>query len=208
MSDKQPDLPNKPSTKTRSRGRVRKQDKGGQLPHMPTDANRELVERLARNGVPHEKIGLLMKLGHTTLHKYYAVEFARGQASGIAALCECAMRGALGTPAVHKVVSKDGHTTIEEVTEEIPPDRTLQIFLLKTRAGYREVIPTEERRPDEGKNLEHGISGPLTESERTARVLAILNRARDRATRGAPNSASAVGSNVGSATSSAGKSSG
>lgn len=92
--------------------------------HEPSDTTRKLVENMARVGIPQEMIGKIMGLTRQTLAKHYRHELDTAEAEMISAV-----GGALFANAMSGNVSA-------------------QIFIMKTRAGWKETNKTELSGPD------------------------------------------------------------
>ncbi|MBD0276116.1 MAG: hypothetical protein ICV73_29850, partial [Acetobacteraceae bacterium] len=55
-------------------------DLGGRPPHEPTEATRRQVEGMAGYGLTQPQIAKVLRIGETTLRKYYGEELERGEA--------------------------------------------------------------------------------------------------------------------------------
>lgn len=86
--------------------------------HVPTDVLRTVVTNLAADGVPITKIGAMIGLGKTSMHKYYQRE--------------------LDTATVKKIRQLSGKAYELALKGNV----TMLIFLLKTQGGWKE--PKEE----------------------------------------------------------------
>lgn len=162
--------------------------------HLPTQANRDLVLAYAEEGMPQEKIAVLLEVAVGTLRKYYGKELMTGEARQVSVLCKTAMSVAIGRPEVVKEIKRKGKTIRKVIQPAMLPDKTMLIFLLKTRAGYREVSVVENR--DGADEIAMGLVG-LTESERASRILAILQRGPDRGDQSAADGADDLGADPG-----------
>lgn len=92
-----------------------KQRSGGRPAHIPTDESREAVATLTAAGWPQLDICKLLRIGSKeTLRKYYSDELVNGALSIKAELTGGAVKMALAG------------------------DRTMMIFVLKTRFGWRD----------------------------------------------------------------------
>lgn len=90
-----------------------------QEPHIPTDAQRELVKKLSGIGVPQKDICVIIGISKPTLHKYYRHELDLGLAEVNAKVATYLFK--------HVEAGNLGAT----------------IFWLKARAGWREKHDVE-----------------------------------------------------------------
>jgi hypothetical protein len=169
----------------------------GRPPHEPTPETRAKVTSLSSYGVPEKSIARLIGLGSkNTLRKHYVEELEMGNATFQALLGQTAARVALGGPVEYFPV---GHRDAGKIAKaEALPNTTMLIFFLKTRLGLQERVSVDldDRRPDDGN--EFNTIG-LTQSERTVRILGIIDAARTRGARRAVDSRRPVGTVSGEA---------
>jgi hypothetical protein len=111
-----------------------KGNKGGRPKWAPRnpDHARRLVEVLASCGHTHETIASLMDppCARSTLQDHYRDVLENAVATFKARLESSAAFMALGLPEV-----KTGNRVVQKA---VPPDKTMMIFLLKARFGYRD----------------------------------------------------------------------
>ncbi len=103
----------------------------GRPSHEPTQQKRDMVESLSGSGLPHRNIATLIGVSPPTLRRHYAQELLLGSAKAKAKLTQTAWKMAWGSPAEY---DKDGRL----VRAEVPPDRTMVIFLCKTQLNWAE----------------------------------------------------------------------
>ncbi len=99
------------------------------MTHHPNDETRETVKELSAVGVPQDRIARLLGICEHTLRKHYSDEIALGMAEAEESLKRTAYQLAIG-----KRDPKDPDKWLVE------PDRTMLIFLLKVRCGFRESL--------------------------------------------------------------------
>ena len=133
VTKKQPEF-EKPKTKKKSSGYVKKGGSGGarpgagRKPFQPTDEERKQVESMSGFGVPIEQITCLIRGGINldTLRKYFSKELVEGKA---------------------KANSKVGQTLFQKA---ISGDTTAAIWWSKTQMGWKETQKHELTGEDGG----------------------------------------------------------
>jgi hypothetical protein len=106
-------------------------------PFAATEAMREKVRYLSGLGVPHDHIAKIIECSPKTLRKHFRRELDRGAAEALAAVAGYLFQAA-----------KKGNVTA-------------QIFIMKTRGGWKETTA-------------HEVSGPNGEPTPNAEVLIVL----------------------------------
>lgn len=154
---------------------------GGAPEHVPTQKQRDNVEVLAGRGVKQRAIAVMLDISYPTLRKHYAKELVLGDAKVQTLLGEAGLTMALGRPAEY---FPPGHVHAGKLAKaEMLPDKSLLIFLLKTRLGLIErhdiTLTGDGRLADDA---EFNTAG-LTNSERVSRLAGILDAARARGVR-------------------------
>ena len=116
----------------------------------PTPEQRCLVRAGALAGLPQDAIAGAIGVDRKTLTKNFAVELEHAKTEVIARAERTLVDLALGIPE-----ARDERGVVTEWTRE--PDEACLMFLLKTRAGWRETNHPEISDPDDGpfkfKNL-------------------------------------------------------
>lgn len=147
----------------------------GRPPHEPTPRSRAEAESMASHGVSHRAIAAIIGVSINTLRKHYMAELILGDAKVQVLLGQTSVRLALGGPAEY-------HPDGKLKRAEVAPDKTLLIFLLKTRNGLSETLNINNLNGIDDAAREFNTVG-LSQSERAGRIAAILDAAavrRDR----------------------------
>lgn len=171
------------------------EDGRGRPEFEPTEAQRLRVSVLCEAGVPQLAIANDIGISKNTLRKHFARELLLADVKVKTLIGQTGLRVGLGSPAeYYPQTLPDGspHPQAGLLRRaEVQPDRSVLIFLMKTRLGLVERYPDGEKLPG-GDEAEHEVVG-LTESERTSRVAAIVERARARRDRRAAGGTGGVG---------------
>ena len=124
-------------------------------PFVVTDAMRERVRYLAGVGVPQDDIANIIGCAPKTLRKHFRAELDRGVAEANAIISGCLFAAAKG-----------GNTTA-------------QIFWMKTRGGWRERQPADDRDADAdaGSGSEVLV---LPDNNRDPQLTQVLQDAQDK----------------------------
>src|SRR6185436_561138 len=83
-----------------------------------------------------------------TLAKHYAEIIRNASAETQAILGQTGLKMAVGTPAEYLreadgSLARDGQGNPIKIREEVPPDKSVLIFLMKTRLGLKETMVNE-----------------------------------------------------------------
>ncbi len=97
---------------------------GGKPRHIPTDEQREIVEKMAGVGVPSLQIAAFIGIDQDTMLKWYKHEMQLGKA---------------------KANNAVGHTLFEKVMQG---DTAAAIFWAKTQMRWSEPQPTHDEVPE------------------------------------------------------------
>jgi len=105
--------------------------------YEPSPVIGERIRQLAAVGIPQEQIAVIEKIDPKTLRKYYKVQFDEGFITANANIGKSGYEMAVGRPAEYD------RTTGALLRAELLPDKSMNIFLSKTRLGMRETSAVE-----------------------------------------------------------------
>lgn len=111
--------------------------------HEPTDELRSQVEKLATLGLTRDEIATVVGLGRTTVGKHYKAELKAGVVKSKVAIMNSGYRMSVGAEAVYDARGR-------VLREEVKPDRSVLIFMMKARCGLRETTRLEHTGKDGG----------------------------------------------------------
>lgn len=111
--------------------------------HVPTTELRRQIEQLATLGLSRDEIAVVVDLGRTTVGKYYKAELKAGVIKSKVAIMNSGYRMAVGAEAVYDARGK-------LLREEVKPDKSVLIFMMKARCGLRETARVEHTGKDGG----------------------------------------------------------
>jgi hypothetical protein len=98
----------------------------------PTDQEREIVYSYACFGATDEDIGTVLKMGHSSLHKWFSEELKEGRANAKSKIAQRLYQVAIGA---EEMKDKTGKV----IRQERKPNLSALIFLAKTRLGWKET---------------------------------------------------------------------
>jgi len=131
------------------------------------------IQNLAALGMNQDQIARLERLDPKTLRKWYADEYDQGFLQANANIAKSGYDQAVGRPAAY-----DGDGRL--LREELKPDKSMTIFLLKARLGMKETSAVELSGPAGGpvefRDLD--LEGLTAEELRT--FAALLKKAKAR----------------------------
>lgn len=90
----------------------------------PTEKERNQVYAFALHGVTNPHIAAIMEMSEDTLKKYFQSDLTAGRANAVDLITQTLLKVAIGD-------------------ENNPPDKTVLIFLAKTRCNMKETIVNE-----------------------------------------------------------------
>lgn len=126
----------------------------------PTDQERQIIYSYACYGATDEDICTVMRMGTTSMYKYFGEELRQGRANAKSKIAQRLYQLAIGA---EEVKNEQG----EVVKKGRPPNLSALIFLAKIRLGWREtqVIETKETKTNIQIVIPHNGRMPIQESE-------------------------------------------
>ena len=104
--------------------------------HVPTAELARQIEQMASLGLTRDEIAQIVGLGRTAVGKHYKTQLKAGVVKSKVAILNSGYRMAVGAEAVFDAKGN-------KVRDEVKPDKSVLIFMMKARCGLRETTRHE-----------------------------------------------------------------
>jgi hypothetical protein len=146
--------------------------KSGPPAHVPTTETRNQVKTMAGYGISQKDIGMMVGLGETQLRHHYRVDLSEGLAIANVNIGKSLYDHCVGRPAVFE----NGRM----VREELKADRSVAIFLGKSRLGLRETTKVVAPGPEAGQLQTIDLDLSILDDDEFLTFMTLYEKARRR----------------------------